>query len=181
MNSLAIEIVRQKWRILSVIFGMLLLNIALAIVVSVYQHPSLENLETKRNELRRHSIRAGKMDAATLYKQGTVDLDRLKARIPAKRHFARVLGDLLESAASNAVEIGGISYKPVPTKEESLLSYQLSYSVNGNYAAIKSYLSDLHKNPELIVVDTVSFSNSDIFVENVVMSLNITVYLREGA
>ena len=34
---------------------------------------------------------------------------------------------------------------------------------------------------ELIVVDAVSFSNSDPFVENVVMDLRITVYLREGA
>jgi type IV pilus assembly protein PilO len=88
---------------------------------------------------------------------------------------------LLEAAASSAVEVGAISYKPVSIKEEALLSYQLSFSVSGRYAAVKSYLSDLQKNPELIVVDTVSFSNSDLFVENVVMALHITVYLREGA
>jgi hypothetical protein len=56
----------------------------------------------------------------------------------------------------------------------------LSLSVSGGYAAVKSYLSDLQSNPELIVVDTVTFSNSDLFVENVVMDLHLTVYLREG-
>jgi len=105
----------------------------------------------------------------------------VKGKIPEKRQFARVLSDLLEAAASSGVGVGAISYKPLQIKEEALLSYQLSLSVSGGYAAVKSYLADLQGNPELIVVDTVSFSNSDPFVENVVMDLRITVYLREGA
>jgi type IV pilus assembly protein PilO len=53
--------------------------------------------------------------------------------------------------------------------------------IDGRYAAIKSFLTDLQNNPELIVVDGFSLTNSDPFEENVVMDLHVTVYLREGA
>ena len=181
MNLYVLEIVRQKWRFLSAILFLLLFNVILGIVVSVYQLPSLEELQSKWSNLRRQSAGAGQLDAATLYQQGSADLDKLMAKIPEKRQFARVLSNLYEAAANSSVEVGTISYKPVKIKEEPLLSYQLSLSVNGGYAAVKSFLSDLQENPELIVVESVAFSNSDILVEHVVMSLSITVYLRESA
>jgi type IV pilus assembly protein PilO len=166
---------------LSVILFLLLVNVTLGIVVSAFQLPSLADLQIKWSDLRRLTARAGVADVATLHQQGSADLKTLKTRIPEKREFARVLSELLESAASSAVEVGTISYKPVQIKEEALLSYQLSLSASGRYAAVKSYLADLQNNRELIVVDSVSFSNSDLFIENVVMDLRITVYLREGA
>jgi type IV pilus assembly protein PilO len=181
MKQLMLEIVRQKWRFLSIILILLLLNVALVFVVSTYQLPILADLQTKWSSLRRSSAGAGQMDPAALYQQGSADLEKVKGKIPEKKQFARVLSDLLEAAAISGVEVGAISYKPQQIKEEALLSYQVSLSVSGGYAAVKSYLADLQGNPELLVVDTVSFSNSDPFVENVVMALRITVYLREGA
>lgn len=179
MKQYALEIVRQKWRFLSIILFLLLFNIALGVVISAYQTPDLADLQTKWRDLRSRTARAGQVDAATLYRQGTLDLEKLKARIPEKREFARVLSDLLEAAANSAVEVGAISYKPVQIKEEPLLSYQLALSVSGRYVAVKSYLFDLQNNQELIVVDSVSFSNKDLYSENVVMDLRVTVYLRE--
>lgn len=181
MKQYLIEIARQKWRLLIVILILLLLNVTLAVVISTYQVPSLADSQAKWNSLRRQAAGAGQADTATLYKQASLDLEKLMGRIPQKRQFARILSELYESAASSAVEVGTISYKPVPIKEEALLSYQLTLTVKGRYAAVKSYLSDLQSNPELIVVDSAAFSNSDIYVENVDMHLNITVYLREGA
>lgn len=181
MKQYILEIVRQKWRFLGFILLLLLINVALGVFVSVYQFPALADKQTKWSELRSQAARAGKVDAAVLYQQGAADLEKLKTRIPEKRQFARVLSDLIEAAASSDVVVGTITYKPVPLKEEPLLSYQLSLSVSGGYAAVKSYLADLQKSQELIVVETVSFSNSDLFVENVVMDVRLTVYLREGA
>lgn len=181
MKQYIFEIVRQKWRLLSIILSLLFLNAILGVVVSAYQQPSLMERHTKWSDLRRQTTRAGQADAAVLYRQGAADLEKLKARIPEKRKFASVLSELIEAAASSAVEVGAISYKPEQIKEEPLLSYQLSLSVSGRYASVKSYLSDLQNNQELIVVDSVAFSNSDLYGENVVMDLHVTVYLREGA
>lgn len=180
MKQLVFEIVRQKWRLISLIGFMLLLNIVLSVVISAYQLPSIVSLQARWSDARQKSARSGVVDAATLYHQGSADLENLKTAIPEKREFARILSDLLEAAASSNVEVGAISYKPEQLKEEMLLSYQLSLSVSGSYAAVKSYLSDLQKSRELLVVDTVTFSNSDLFVENVVMEVRLTVYLRGG-
>lgn len=179
MKQYLYEIMRQKWRLLAVILFLLLVNITFAGVVSMYQLPLLAELQTRWNDLRRQGVQ--RVDPVTLYQQGVSDLEKLKARIPEKREFARVLSDLIESAASSAVEVGAISYRPVQLKDEPLLSYQMTLSASGSYAAVKSFLSDLQQNRELLVVDTVSFANRDSYEEHVVMNLSITVYLREGA
>jgi type IV pilus assembly protein PilO len=181
MKQLVFEIVRQKWRLLSSIAVMLLLNVVLSLVISSYQLPSILSLQTKWSEVRQKAARSGRVDADTLYKQGVADLEKVKAAIPEKREFARILSDILEAASVSNVEVGAITYKPDQNKEELLLSYQLSLSVSGSYAAVKSYLSDLQKSQELMVVDMVTFSNSDMYVENVVMDVRLTVYLRGGA
>lgn len=180
MRQLAFEILRQKWRHLSIIILLLLANVVLSVVLS-YQLPLLTDLQAKLSSMRRQSARTGQVDAAALYKKGTEDLEKLKGWMPEKREFAKVLGELYETAASNGVDVGSVSYKPAAIKEEPIHSYQLSYSVNGGYAAVKSYLSDLQQSQELIVVDSVTFSNSDLYIENVVMNLRVTIYLREGA
>ena len=181
MKQLVFEIVRQKWRVLCILLTLLLLNTALAVMVNSYQLPSLAELQSKWNSLRRQYAGIGKVDASTLHQQAAADLEKLKAQIPEKREFARILCELYETAASCAVDVGAVTYKPLQVKEEDLLSYQLTFSVNGSYAAVKSYLADLQKNQELLVVDSVSFSNSDLYLENVVMDLHLTVYLRGGA
>lgn len=181
MKQLVFEIVRQKWRLLSIILFMLLLNITLSVVISAYQLPSLATLQVRWSDLRQKLARSGRVDADTLYKQGVDDLEKLMTAIPEKREFARILSDLLEAATASNVEVSKISYKPELLKDEPLLSYQLSFSASGSYAGVKSYLSDLQKSQELIVVDMVSFSNSDFYVENVVMNVRLTVYLRGGA
>jgi type IV pilus assembly protein PilO len=181
MNQYILEIVRQKWRHLSIVLFLIILNVIMTVFVSAFQIPSLADLQTNWSNLRNQSARSGKVDAATLYQQGAVDLEKLNSRIPKKREFARVLSELFESASSNAVVVGTITYKPVEIKEEALLSYQLSLSLSGSYAAVKSFLADLQNNPDLLVIDTAAFSNNDLFVENVVMNVQITVYLREGA
>lgn len=180
MNQLLIEILRLKKVTFVIILVLILLNVALMVLINYYQSAELVAAQTKWSELRRKAASVGSADSSAMYRQGLSDLVKLKTKIPAKREFARVLGDLLEGAASSGVSAGSISYKPSILKDESLLSYQLSFSVAGGYAAIKSYLADLQKYPELIVVDDIALSNNDPFVENVVMDLHLTVYLQGG-
>lgn len=182
MNLILIEIIRQKKIVLAVVLSLILVNLILTVVIASHQEPALVLSRSKWNDLRNLIARSGRVDASALYRQGTTDLENLNNRIPPKREFARVLSDLFETASNSGVTTGAISYKPLPVKDEALLfSYQLSLSVSGDYAAVKSYLSDLQQNPELIIVDSISLANNDLFVENVLMNLNITVYLREGA
>jgi type IV pilus assembly protein PilO len=181
MKPILLEIIRQKRTVLVLVLSLIVLNAVLMVVIASYQEPALAVSRSKWGELRNLVARAGHADASSLYRQGKSDLEKLNSRIPPKRDFARVLSDILATASDSGVATGAISYKPLSIKDEALLSYQLSLSVSGDYAAIKSYLSDLLQNPELIVVDSITLTNSDLFAENVVMNLNISVYLREGA
>lgn len=181
MNLILLEIIRQKKIILLLVLSLILVNAALMVVIASYQEPALVLSRSKWSELRTQVARAGRADAASLHRRGKTDMENLNTRIPLKREFARVLSDIIETASDSGVAIGAMTYKPLPIKEDALLSYQLSLSVIGNYAAVKSCLADLLENPELLIVDTVSMTNGDLYLENVVMTLILTVYLREGA
>ncbi len=181
MNQILLEIIRQKRFVIIAVLLLLAVNVALMVVITLYQEPALEKSRSKWSELRNQAARTGHADAATLYRQGAADLEKLHSRIPLKREFARVLSDIIETTSDSGVTVGAISYKPASIKDEALLSYQLSFAVNGDYASVKSCLSDLLQNPELVVVDSITLANSDLYEEKVVMNLTLTVYLREGA
>lgn len=184
MKQALLELVQQKKRTLIVAIVLLVLNGGLYAVTAGYLEPKIVVLQASWTELRQRVAVAGKADVASVYRRGVDDLKKFMERVPVKRQFPRVLGDLLDVAASNAVVTGNVSYKPQVIKErDDLLAYGISMSVGGSYAAVKSFLADLQKNSELIVIDGISLSKSDFYEENVVMDLRLTVYLqgKEGA
>ena len=178
MNEIMSEIVRQKWKFLVVILFLVLGNGVIYYLMSSVQQPRLHELRSKLSVLRRQSARKDTVDLTTRYHQNADGLKQLSEKMPDKGEFARVVGDLLESAMGDSVEVSTVSYKMVPVKEEGVKSYQLMFSVRGSYAAIKSYLSDLQHLPELIVVDSVAFVGGDRVTETVAMNLRLTVFLR---
>jgi type IV pilus assembly protein PilO len=179
MIQALLEIVRQKkWQLIAIALC-LLLNIGLLVWIDGYQSPAISGALLKWNDLRRSLANAGRESVENKFKQGKTDLETLQVRIPPRRQFPRLLGDILESAASSGVAVGALSYKPQTIKDEHLLAYGVTIGVSGRYAAIKSFLADQLRNRELLVVDEISLKNSDPYEEYVSMDLKMTVYLRE--
>jgi type IV pilus assembly protein PilO len=178
MKQVFLELYHQKRRLLITVAALLALNIGLYVGISAYLAPSIITTQASWNDLRQRVAVAGKADVASVYRRGIDDLKKISTRIPAKRQFPRVLGDILDSAASSGVVTGAVSYKPQVVKGQDLLAYGLSMSVSGSYAAVKSYLADLQKTSELIVLDSITLTNGDLFEENVVMEIRMTVYLQ---
>jgi type IV pilus assembly protein PilO len=183
MNQALLELFRQKKRTLIMALALLLLNIGLYVVTAGYLEPKISATQVSWTDLRQRIAVAGKADVATVYRRGVDDLKKLGLRFPAKRQFPRVLGDILDAAASSAVVTSNVSYKPQAIKDQNLLAYGISMTVGGSYAAVKSLLGDLQNKSEMIVIDGISLSNSDLYEENVVLDLRLTVYLqgKEGA
>lgn len=183
MKQILIELIRQNRKMLIAAGILLFLNIILQVAVSYFLAPAVISAQTSWNDLRQRMAVAGRADVQTVYTRGLEDLKSLFGRIPPKRQFPRVLGEILDAAASSGVVTGAVSYKPQPIKEEELLAYSVSMSVSGGYAAVKSFLSDLQGLNELVVVEGISLANSDLYEENVAMDLKLTVYLqgKEGA
>ena len=185
MKQALLELYLQKKRTLIASVVLLVLNIVLYAVTAGYLEPKVAALQASWTDLRQRVAVAGRADVATVYGRGVDDLKKLASRVPVKRQFPRVLGDILDAAASSAVVTGNVSYRPQKAfkGKEDLLAYDITMTVGGSYAAVKSFLGDLQKNSELVVVDGVTLSNRDLFEENVVMDLRLTVYLqgKEGA
>jgi len=181
MTQILLEIIRQRQRILAVVLALLVLNIAVLVFLKAYLAPAISGAQTTWGDLRRRVAVAGQNDASTIYRRGKADLEQLRTHIPPKNQFPRLLGVIFDTAASDDVRVGTITYKPMAVKENpALLSYGLSLSVGGSYAAVKNFLADLQKNGELIVIDGMSMANNDPYEENVSMDLHVTVYLREA-
>jgi type IV pilus assembly protein PilO len=178
MNQAFQELIRQKRRALILLAALLLLNIGLYVTVSTYVAPAVIAAQVSWSDLRQRVAAVGKADVASVYRRGIDDLKKLSAKVPEKRQFPRVLGELFDSAASSGVNTGSVTYKPEAVKGQDLLSYTVTMSVSGRYAAIKSFLADLQKQGEMIVVDDIKLSNSDLYEENVSMELHLIVYLQ---
>jgi type IV pilus assembly protein PilO len=181
MIPILLEIFRQKKNALMLLAVLLLCNMGVLVGINSYLSPTATSLQLKWSELRRKVADTGSLDINALYKQGQADLSNITNRVPAKRHFPRVLGDILDTAASNNVSSGNISYKQEVVKDQKLLAYVVTMNVNGSYAGVKSFLADILVAEELIVIDNLTISQSDRMTENVTMGLNMTVYMREGA
>jgi len=183
MNQALLELIQQKKRTLIAALVLLFLNIVLYAVTAGYLEPKIAASQASWTDLRQRIAVAGRADVATVYRRGVDDLKKLVSLIPVKRQFPRVLGDILDAAASSAVVTGNVSYKPQTIKDQDLLAYGISMSVGGSYAAVKSFLGDLQKKSEMIVIDGITLSKSDLYEENVILDLRLTVYLqgKEGA
>lgn len=181
MKQAMLDLISTKKRSLALIGVLLLLNVGLYAMITSYQAPALVNAQNKWRDLRSRVTALGRSDVTVAFRQGKSDLEKITALVPSRRQFARVLSDLIEAAASSGVAPGGITYKPQAVKDEHLLAYSVSMSVTGRYAAVKSFLADLQKYREMVVVDGITLSNSDPFEENVTMDVRMTVYLREDA
>jgi type IV pilus assembly protein PilO len=172
------ELLRQKRRMLIALAVLLLLNIGLYSANSSYLSAAIITSQASWNNLRQRVAVAGKADVASVYRRGIDDLNKVTTKIPTKRQFAGVLGDILDSAATSGVTTGAVSYKPQVVKGQDLLVYTVSLSVTGSYAAVKSFIGDLQKSRELIVVDSINLSNSDLFEENVNLDVHLSIYLQ---
>jgi type IV pilus assembly protein PilO len=183
MKQALLELIRQKKRLLLAALALLVINVVLYALTVAYIDPRIAVSQASWTDLRQRVAVAGRADVATVYSRGVADMKALQSRIPVKRQFPRVLGDILDAAASSSLVTGNVSYKPQTVKGRNLLAYGVSMSVGGSYAAVKSFLGDIQKMNELIVVDHMALSNSDLYEENVVMDIRLTVYLQgqEGA
>lgn len=178
MKQALLELLHLKKRTLIAVVTLLALNIVLYAGTAGYLEPKIGELQASWSDLRQRVAVIGRADVATVYRRGGEDLKTLATHVPAKRQFPRVLGDILDAAAASSVVTGNMSYKPQIIKDQNLLAYNISMSVGGSYAAVKSFLSDVQKNSELVVIDGISLSKSDLYEENVILDLRLTVYLQ---
>jgi len=172
------EIIKSQTRTFILILALLVLNIALFLFLYVYQNPRLENLQNQWFEKRKLATGGSVLDTATIYQQGIKDLKNWRERIIPKKGFARFVGTLYETAANNSLSFQGVTYKVSQIKEHGLAAYTLDFNVVGKYAAVKSFISDLQRMPEIFAMENLSLNNKNSIEDAVDLKVQLTVYLR---
>lgn len=172
------EVYRERRKTLLILLALLLLNAGAYLYTVFYQAPRLSVLHRQVAEKQQLHSGGVTQDAAAIYRQGKTDLATWRARIAPKKDFTRLIGELFELAASNSLKIGGVTYKPVPLKEENMLAFSIGFNVTGKYAAIKSFIADLARSREIMHIDSLALNNSKPTEEAVDMKLQLTAYFR---
>ncbi len=170
------EIIKTRKKSIGWILALAIMNLSMYGFISLSQEPKLETLQKEWFNKRRSS--GGSIDKALVYVQGKKDIEDFYSKIPPKKDFTRVIGNLFEIASNNGLKIGSVAYKPEMIKGSDILDYTLTFSVKGGYAAIKSFISDIERSNEILSIDSVSLKNTDISGDAVDFSVNISAYFR---
>lgn len=172
-----LEILAARKKTLIVFLLLVIGNMGLLGYTMIFQEPRLVRLQNEWTEKRALGA-AGRSDISSLYRKGTADLAVFHESIPEKREFTRLMMEIFEAAENNSLRIKGTTYKPSVLKEENLIVYGVSLGLEGKYAGIKSFLSDLQCQRALVTVDSLSLSGGNPTEESVGLKLNLSAYLR---
>jgi type IV pilus assembly protein PilO len=173
--KLLFEIVKLRKKSFALAFVLLMANALLYSYVSTVQQTKIETLQNNLLEKRRQNA-FGTENKTVVYSQGLRDLTIFRSKIPPKKEFTRVVGELFETAANNSLSVGNVGYKPELTKEGGFLVYTLTFGVTGSYAAIKSFVSDIERTQEILFIDHLSLNNTNATQESVSLKIQISAY-----
>lgn len=172
-----LEIIRARKKSFLAIIALLAANVLLYAFITNFQQSRLEKLRDEWLDKRRQ-FPAERIDKAQVYNQGRKDLETFRSRIPPKRQFTRVAGELYDMASNNGLSIGSVGYKPEMIKDRDILVYTLTFSVTGGYAAIKSFISDIERSREMLAIDHISLSRADTSPDAVKFSIRVSAFFR---
>ncbi|MRR07362.1 MAG: pilus assembly protein PilO [Deltaproteobacteria bacterium] len=176
-RSQFLEVLKAKRAPIAVILGLLLVNLGIMVYSQFIQEPKLIRLQNEWSEKRR-LVTGGERDLAAVYRQGTADLAAFQERIPLKRDFTRQMMEVFEIAANNGLKVKGITYKPEALGEANLVVYGVAMNLDGQYAGVKSFISDLQCHGGLLTIDSLSLSSGSMTEEAVSLKMQLSAYLR---
>lgn len=120
---------------------------------------------------------------SALYRQGKADLVVFSGMIPKKHDFARTMAEVFQIASNNSLSVANVGYKPAvsKTKGDDSFAYNLTMDLTGSYPGVKSFLADMQRYPQMVVVDSVALNSAKPGEEKVNLKMQLTLYLqREG-
>lgn len=164
--------------------GLLFISaLALQVLINLYQLPKVERLQAEWMQLREQEGRgAALQDRETLYRNGLADLAKFRGKIYPKSQFARFIGELYDMAGKSNLELASITYKPTLAKEDQLLSYALTLTVNGSYAQVKRFIYDLGSGgSNILTIDSIAMTAGGSTAEAVQLQLTISSWFKMEA
>jgi type IV pilus assembly protein PilO len=169
------EIIRQRRRQLLIIAALICLGLIVYFVRVTLLQDKVVNARrewsTQRSQLKQKTM----LGRADQYAAGMRDITHFTERIPGQRDFARVISELFELADDNSLTVGSVTYKP----EKGIagyVEYKINVDLTGTYGGIKSFLVDVNRTPEIIIVDTIGLNKGGkLFDDEVKLRVTLAV------
>ncbi len=175
--NIFLEIIKMRKKSFLGVLALVIINVLLYVFMTGFQESKLETLQNKWLEKRQRRS-SGTVDKTFVYSQGKRDLAVFQARIPPKKDFTRVVSELFETASNNGLSVGTVGYKPELIKDRGLLVYNLTFSATGNYAGIKSFISDVERSQDILSIENIALKTSDTSQDSVTISMQISAFFR---
>jgi type IV pilus assembly protein PilO len=176
------EIVRLK-RAPLILLGFLLAGALSAVGYGAFfQRPALARAEDALAKARQQAAGSAAGTPASRYHAAQKELALFRERVMDKKAFPSFLARVFETAQRNSLSLKQVNYKPTPIAGEGLLNYEIGFTVSGRYDSVKSFISELTRFREIVVIDSISLMNPSATEERIDLRVQMTTYLKtEGA
>jgi type IV pilus assembly protein PilO len=170
------ELLNLRRRTLIVLLFLAVINVGFIMFLNLYQRPQLVKLQD--DWFKKRTVAGTVLDRGAAFEKGSADIQKWQTMIASKRNLARIVEEIYSIAKTNSLSLGGITYKPELIKSEKLLSYIIGFTVNGRYAAVKSFIGDIGRLRDIVSINSISLANPKLTEEMVSLKVNLTVYLK---
>jgi type IV pilus assembly protein PilO len=181
--QLLLDMLRARGKSFAFLAFLAVVNLLLFLYLSLWQEPALAKAQNDWFAMRKAQASGKNLASATLYANGVRDFGVFQQRLIPKKAFPGFLAGMFDAAKGNSLTLKGVSYKASSVKEQpGVVYYEIGLTVSGKYAAVKSFIGDLSRYPEMVTLDSLMLVNSSKTEESVEMKLLMTAYLKtEGA
>jgi type IV pilus assembly protein PilO len=109
------------------------------------------------------------------------DILRFAETLPDKLMIPDVMQEVLELLAGNRLPRVNMSFTPESAEFPNLMRYTTSFSVNGEYPQLKTFLAELQNSKTLFCIEGLSLANQSGDSGPVTLQLKLALYLRSGS
>lgn len=160
--------IRKLWqmnRALPVVLGVLALAALTLFAVDAWVlKPELRRLQrsyAEQREMVRRADPGRKISLAKRVASDHRDLAAFREAVGGYDQFTDFIGELFSQAGRSGLSIDQVRYEPEGVEEHSLLRYDLSFSVSGDYGEIKKFIFSLEQSPRIIVIEEVTLAGAE--------------------
>lgn len=100
---------------------------------------------------------------------------------PSDKNLPQWLGKIFDSAQNQGISLDQGEYKVIPDKTGSLIGFQMTLPIKGEYPKIRQYLAGLMADIPILSLENVQFDRQKVGETTVDAKVKLVLYLEQGS
>ncbi len=157
---------------------LLIINLAGYTLIIKNQQKDILNFQNLYSAKRKESVSLSKKnDSAVRYHQIKESLTIFRDRLPAMENIADQVKQIKDIVNKHGLSAEKLIFKPDREDIYNLWKYSASFSVDGHYSKLKTFLADIQNLRSIFCIDGLSMSRSN-GTKHVKMRLSLSTYCK---